>query len=124
MLDVVRPSTGRVDAVQHAHALEVPVDPVDVRAELRDIAEHDRTRPRQIDLDLLDDLARARAHHQDAIRQSDRLLDAVRDEEHGRPAAQPQRFEIRAHLQARQRVERAERLVHQEHATDRAPACG
>ena len=101
-------------SVQNAQALEVPVDAIDVRRELLDVAEHDRPRPRKLDADFVHDLAGARAHHQDAIRKSDRLLDAVRDEQHRRAPAQPQRLEIRAHLQARQRIERAERLVHEQ----------
>ena len=112
---MARPRLRRVDAVQHAHALELPVDAVDVGAELRRVAQHDRPRPRQVDADLVDHLAGARAHHEDAVGQPDRLLDAVGDEQHRGPAAQPQRLEVRAHLQAREGVERAERLVHQDH---------
>ena len=99
------------------------VDAVDVCGELLDVAEHDRTRARQVDMDFLDHLAGARAHHQDAVRQTDRLLDAVRDEQHRGPAAQPQRFQVRPHLQARQ-AHRARRTARPSAAaTDRAPAC-
>ena len=38
----------------------------------------------------------------------------MRDEQHGLARGEPQRFEVEAHLLARQRVERAERLVHQQ----------
>src|SRR6185503_13739016 len=54
---------GSADAMQHAHALELAVNAVDIRAELRRIAQHDGARTRQIDADLVDHFAGARAHH-------------------------------------------------------------
>ena len=64
-------------------------------------------------VDLLD-AAGARRHHDDAVGEQHRLVDRVRDEQHGLAGLHPQLFEIDAHLLARERIERAERLVHQQ----------
>ncbi len=123
-LMTARRALADVDAVQHAHALELPVDPVDVSANSgASPSTIGRGRGRSTSISSTT-LAGARAHHEDPVGEPDRLLHAVRDEEHRGPAAQPQRFQVGAHLQPRQRIERAERLVHQEDATGRAPACG
>src|SRR5437764_111000 len=92
----------------------MPMDAIDVRAEFLDIAQHDRPRPWQLDSNLVDDFTGARAHDENAVRQSDGLFDAMRDEQNGRLSPQPERLEVHTNLQARQRIERAERLVHQE----------
>ena len=60
------------------------------------------------------DAARPRRHHDDAVGEQHRLVDAVRDEHDGLARREPQRLEVDAHLLARQRIERAERLVHQQ----------
>src|SRR6185437_445330 len=101
-----------VEAVQDAEALEVPVNPLDVAREFACVAQHDRARPGNVDTHLLHHLAGTRAHHEDTVRKPDRLLDAMGDEQYGRPPAQPQCLEVGANLQAGQRIERAERLVH------------
>src|SRR3954452_18051907 len=81
-----RPSRGdfRREAVEDAHALEVPMDTVDVCAEFRGVAEHDRAGSGQVNLDVVDDLAWARAHDEDAVGSPDGLLHAVGDEEYRR----------------------------------------
>src|SRR5206468_6136922 len=103
-----------VDAVQNAEALEMAVNAIDVGSEFLDLTEHDRAWARQLDANVFDDFAGAWAHDQDPIGQSNRLLDAMRDEEDGRPLPPPQRFEVGAHLQSRQRIECAERLIQQQ----------
>ena len=52
--------------------------------------------------DFLDDAARAGRHHQHAVGQPDRLLDAVGDEQDGLARLQPQELEIVAYLRALQ----------------------
>jgi hypothetical protein len=42
----------RADALQHAHPLELAVDPVDMARELGRVAEHDGSRTRQVELDV------------------------------------------------------------------------
>jgi hypothetical protein len=66
--------------MQNAEALEVVVDPVDVCSEFGSVAEYERARAWQLDRDLVDHLAWARAHDQYSVRESDGLLDAVSDE--------------------------------------------
>src|SRR5579875_2605416 len=70
---------------------------------------------------------RMRRHHDHAIGKRQRLLDTVRDEQHRLAIALPERKELRRQTHARLLVERAERLVHEEHlridgkrASDRA----
>src|SRR6266568_9309939 len=100
-------SPGRVDAVQDAEPLELPVDAVDVRGELRDVSKNDGARTGKIDADFVDHLAGAGAHDQDSIGQAHGFFNAVRDEQYGGATTQPERLEIGAHLQARQRIQRA-----------------
>ena len=78
------------------------------------LARVEPARARQIDVDDLLDPPGPRRHHHDAVGEQHRLVDAVGDEQHGLARAQPERLEVDAHLLARQRVERAERLVHQQ----------
>ena len=59
--------------------------------------------------------ARGGRHHQHTVREPDRFFDAVRDEEHRLARLEPQQLEVVADLRARDRVERAEGLVHQQH---------
>ena len=56
-----------------------------------------------------------RAHHGDAIGQIDRLVDLMRDEQHGLARLAPDLQQLGLHVLARLRVERGERLVHQQH---------
>ena len=55
-----------------------------------------------------------RREHVDAVAEIDRLLDRVGDEEHRRLRLPPQLDQQLLHVQARRRIERAERLVHQD----------
>ena len=57
-----------------------------------------------------------RREHVDAIAEVDRLLDRMGDEEHRRLRFPPQVDEQLLHVQPRRRIERAERLVHQDDA--------
>ena len=68
----------------------------------------------QVDLDDAGDPAGARAHHDDARREEDRLGDRVRDEDDRRGELLPDREQLQVQALARHLVERAERLVHQE----------
>ena len=73
-------------------------------------------RPRHRDLHHLAHSPRVRVEHQDSIGQVDRLFEIVRDEDDGDVDLLPDLQEVALHLRARLRVERAERLVHQENA--------
>ena len=120
MSDQTLPSSARnfgdrAQPVKHAHSLELPVNSIDIGSELRRIPQYDGTRTRQIHPDLVDNLAGARAHDEDPIGQSNRLFHTVRNEKDSRPAAQPQRLEVRADLKPGQRIQRPERLVHKDH---------
>ena len=75
------------------------------------------SRPRgrgSVDVDDALDATGARRHDDDAVGEQHRLVDRVRDEQHRLVRCEPQRLEVEAHLLARQRVECAERLVHQQ----------
>ncbi len=56
-----------------------------------------------------------RREHQDAVADQQRLLDRVGDEDHREADVFPQRHQLLLHLAAGERVERRERLVHQQH---------
>jgi hypothetical protein len=43
--------------MEDAHALEVPMDEINVCAEFRRVAEHDRSRSGQLNLDIVDNFA-------------------------------------------------------------------
>ena len=101
--------------MEDAQAFEMAMDPVHMRAELRGIAKHDGTWPRQVDPDVIDDLPRTRAHHQNAVGETDGLFNAVGDKDHCWSTAQPKSLEIRSHLQPGQRIERPKWFVHQDH---------
>jgi hypothetical protein len=70
--------------------------------------------PRQIDADIIDDTAGARCHHQHAVGEKDRLGDRVRDEEYRLLPFEPDMLQLRVHLLAGHRIERTERLVHEQ----------
>jgi hypothetical protein len=72
-------------------------------------------RPWQIDIDDFDDASRPRSHHDDAVRQQDGFRDAMRDVQRGLATVHPEPLDVHRNLLARERVERAERLVHQQH---------
>jgi hypothetical protein len=63
--------------------------------------------------DVLDP-ARSRRHHDDAVGEGDRLHEIVRDEHDGLARRRPERQELLLEEQPGLRVERAERLVHED----------
>ena len=65
--------------------------------------------------ELGDDRPRPRREHVDAVGQVDRLAHVVRDQQDGPAELRPDRLQPALHLGARERVERAERLVEQQH---------
>ena len=67
-------------------------------------------------LDDLLDPPRPGRHHRDALGEKDRLLHVMGDEDHGLARALPDAQQFVLHEAAGLRVERAERLVHQEDA--------
>src|SRR3984893_583809 len=60
--------------------------------------------------------ARPRAHDHHPVGEEDRLVDGVGDEEHRLGLLVPDPLQLEVHLLARHRVQRAERLVHQQEA--------
>ena len=72
-------------------------------------------RARQRDRDGFEDAAGPRAHDVDLVGQVDRLLDVVGDEHHGLLEVAPELHQPFLHLQLGLRIERAERLVEQDH---------
>ncbi len=75
----------------------------------------DRARTLDGDRDVGDHSARTRRHHDDAVGNEDRLGDAVGDHHDRRGRSLPQPEELEVEALAGQRIERAERLVEQEH---------
>ncbi len=73
-------------------------------------------RPRHRYLDQFLHLARMGAEHEDAVGEEDRFLEIMGDEHDGDVDLAPDFQEMRLHVAARLRIERAERLVHQENA--------
>jgi hypothetical protein len=73
-------------------------------------------RPPERHVEHLLDAARARAHDRDAVAEQDRLVDRMGDEHHGLALVGPlhQREQLLLQDLARLRVERGERLVHQQ----------
>jgi hypothetical protein len=59
---------------------------------------------------------RVRRQQRDAVAHHQRLFDRVRDEQQREAHLVPQREQLLLHLAARERVERGEGLVHQQHA--------
>src|SRR5690606_6540212 len=80
----------------------------------RGFAEDAATRVGGLDGDIGKDAAGPRAHHENAFREIDRLIDAVGDEDGRELLAGPQVDKIVVELLAREFVERGEGLVHQE----------
>ena len=95
--------------------VDARLDLHDARDEIRLRLDLDRARARDIDVVDRGDAARPRRHHDDAVGQEDRLRDRVGDEGDGLAGLHPDFLDQHVHLVAREGVERAERLVHQEH---------
>ena len=83
--------------------------------ELGHLAGVDAARPAGVDCVLLGDASRPAREQHDPIAESYRLPDVVRHEQDGEAGARPERFELVVQEVAGHGVERAERLVHQEH---------
>ena len=79
------------------------------------VADVEPPRARQRYGDLADYPAGRRAHDDDAVGEIDRLVDIVGDEEDRLAVALPDAQELRAHDLPDLRVERTERLVHQQY---------
>src|SRR2546422_9748987 len=73
-------------------------------------------RPRQRDRIAGLDPTRARGEHDHLVGERDRFLEIVGDEEHRVARVRPEVEQLVLHEVARLHVERAERLVHQQHA--------
>ena len=76
-----------------------------------------RMRERNVD-DLLDP-AGLRGHHHGAVAEQQRLLDRVGDVDHGLAGLLPDAHQFGLQDHAVLRIERGERLVHQQHRRDR-----
>ena len=72
-----------------------------------------RGRPVSTDV-LLGDPAGPAGEQHHPVAEADRLADVVGDEQHGEPGARPERLELVVEQVAGHRVERAERLVHEQ----------
>ena len=88
---------------------------------MRGIAEEFLARPyreparaRQIHLDHVGDAPRTRREHNHPVAKEDRLGDAVRDEYDRLLFRQPHFLQLDVHLVARERIQGAERLVHEQ----------
>src|ERR1041384_5117146 len=99
-------------------AISAPQGVADMRAQFGearvglDVALPARTR--KVDLHLLFDAAGARLHDDHAVREIDRLVDTVRDKDNGVFRFGPDLQQLLLELLARLRVNRAERLVHEQ----------
>jgi hypothetical protein len=83
------------------------------------------SRPRQPHLDGgSEDGVRPGRHRVDPIGEQDRFVHVVRDQDHGRPALAPDPQELVLQCGAGERVERAERLVHQQELRPHGEAAG
>src|SRR2546425_3726014 len=109
------PSTLRRFTVFSPLAGDQVPDPVPA-LEKRDRFPHgDGPRAWQVDDDLLAETGRAGAEDEHAVAQVDRFVDVVGDEEDRLAGALPDAGQLLLHGLPRLRVQRAERLVHQQH---------
>src|SRR5262245_17616164 len=100
-------------APDHAHVLKEMIDAPDDVDESGAFARIDAAWARQIDSDDFPHAARPGRHDNDAVGEKDRLLDAVGDKDHSLTGGLPDILQIDLQLRAGERIERAERLVHQ-----------
>ena len=100
----------------------------DLLAQLAEARGGRRSRARQVDRELRLDPSRPVGHHDDAVAEQERLVDRVRDQQHGLAVRLPERDELLLQQRARLGVQRGQRLVHQQHAQGRrrtrGPATG
>jgi hypothetical protein len=83
--------------------------------EARALALPRAARARDVDLDDLAHATGPRAHHADRVGEQDGLVDVVRDERDRAAVTLPELRQEALRAGARERVERAERLVHEQH---------
>jgi hypothetical protein len=93
-----------------------------VRGKARGGEEVGAARVGLVDEELVDHPPRPRRHHHHALRQEHRLADAVRDEHHRALPRRPQLQQAAVEPVARDLVERAEGLVHQQQLRPRDEA--
>src|ERR1700677_1488396 len=83
----------------------------DVLVELGESVRPRRARARDVDAYVGNDAARTRRHYEHAVAEEHRFFDAMRYEDHALARAAGEDSEVDRHLLARDRVERAERLI-------------
>src|SRR5919201_2526130 len=81
----------------------------------RGLLDLEPARPRQVDRHLLPDAPGTRGENDDAVAEVHRLLDVVGDENDGLACTGPEAHYFFLHRLTGLRIERAERLVHQQH---------
>src|SRR5437764_665561 len=96
---------------EHAKLLKALPEATSIRVELSAIADVKMPGPRKVDPDLIHYGSGTRTHHNDAIREEDRFIYAVGDENRRLAIFQPQFLQIQVHLISGHRVQRAKRLV-------------
>src|SRR5262245_47246187 len=102
-------------APEHLRLQRCPDLAVEIVERGLDLDLGDVARARQRDLPIADDAGGGpRRHDHHAVRERDRLLEIVGDEQHGLAVGVPQIEQQVAHDLPRLRIERAERLVHQQ----------
>src|SRR5438067_3086337 len=95
-------------------ANEIP-NVVTVLVAARGLLDLELARPWQVDRYLLANAARSGSEDDDAVAEIHRLLDVVSDEDDGLARARPEAHHFLLHRLARLRIERAKRLVHEQH---------
>src|SRR5688572_20536430 len=92
------PSAMRLDPVGEQHGVDAVLQGLEMLAAERAVIEG-------VGVELGLDPARMRRQHQDAAADQDRLLDRVRDEQHGEADVVPELQQLLLHLAPGQRVE-------------------
>ena len=69
----------------------------------------------EVDPQVFEHFAGPPGHDDDAVAEEDRLADAVGDQQNGFPAGHPDALQFAVHALAGESIERAERLIHQQH---------
>ena len=95
------------------HAPDVELEPAELG---RGRQRHQIARMRKRHVDDLLDAARMRRHDHRPVAQEQRLLDRMGDVDHGLAGLLPDAHQLRLQKHAVLRIERRERLVHQQHA--------
>src|SRR5262249_566289 len=96
-------------------AQQIP-NPISVFAVLMTLLDLDIARPSQVDLDVGLDAARTRREDDHAVGEIDRLVDVMGDEQHRLARRIPNLLQLLLQQLAVLRVERTERLIHQQNA--------